>query len=116
MSLIPSTHRLQVRKWIEATAPDAMGNTDGTLSPPRDWYVRSVDPVSTREPGRENRDLAQIAFTIHADKTILVPSYRDVVIIDGKEYQVDGEPDDWTQGPWANPAAGVTVWVKRQEG
>ena len=119
MSLIPSPHRLFVRKY-QAGAQDPMGNAEGGLGAPMVWWVRSIDPVSSREPGRENRDLSQIAFTIHADKSGTVPSARDVVIVDRgdgpKEYQVDGEPDDWTQGPWANPAAGVTVWVKRLEG
>ena len=113
--MIPSPHTLQVRKW-SAGAEDVMGNASEGLADPVPWRVRSVDPVSNREPGAEHRDLATIAYTIHADKTDLVPSYRDVVVINGKEYPVDGEPDDWTRGPWANPVAGVTVWVKRAEG
>lgn len=114
--MIPSPHRLEVRKWIASTEPDEMGNSDGSLGLPRPWFVRSIDPVSNREPGLDHRDLAEIAYVIHADKSFLVPSYRDVVVINGKEYPVDGEPDDWTNGPWANPAAGVTVYVKRAEG
>lgn len=113
--MIPSPHVLQVRKWSSGEA-DAMGNATEGLADPVAWPVRSVDPVSNREPGADRRDLATIAYTIHADKTALVPSYRDVVVIDGKEYPVDGEPDDWTRGPWVNPVAGVTVWVKRAEG
>jgi hypothetical protein len=60
--------------------------------------------------------MANIAYVIQADKTPAVPDYRDVVIVDGKEYPVDGHPDDWTRGPWANPVAGVTVYLKRVEG
>lgn len=115
-SPIPSPHRLQVRRYIVATEADELGNYPEGLADPVDWMVRSVDPVSNREPGRDHRDLATIAFTVHADKSALVPSYRDVVIYGGKEYPVDGAPDDWTMGPWANPAAGVTVWLKRVEG
>lgn len=100
----------------KATEPDAMGNYPETLGDPVPWWVRSVDPVSNREPGLEHRDASTIAFAVHADKTDDVPSYQDVVVYAGREYPVDGAPDDWTMGPWANPAAGVTVWLKRIEG
>lgn len=113
--MIPSPHTIQVRRWT-AGAEDVMGNASEGLGAPEPWQVRSIDPVSNREPGADHRDLAEIAYTIHADKSAQVPTYRDVVIINGKEHPVDGEPDDWTNGPWTNPAAGVTVWVKRVEG
>lgn len=112
----PSPHRLQVRKYVPATEPDEFGNLGGTLADPVDWWVRSVDPVPNRETATANRDLATLAYSIQADKSPQVPSYRDVVVYDGQEYPVDGRPDDWTVGPWANPAAGVTVYLKRVEG
>ena len=40
----------------------------------------------------------------------------DLVVVDGKDYPVDGQPDDWTRGPWANPVAGITVYLRRVEG
>lgn len=115
MSIVPSPHRIQVRRY-EVGADDEFGNAGMALGDPEYWSVRSIDPATGREPGAELRDMATIAFVIQADKTALVPGYRDVVVIDGKEYPVDGQPDDWTRGPWANPAAGVTVWVRRVEG
>jgi hypothetical protein len=60
--------------------------------------------------------MTTIAYVIQADKTTDMPGYRDVVVVDGKDYPVDGQPDDWTRGPWANPVAGVTVYLKRVEG
>jgi hypothetical protein len=114
--VIPSPHTVQVRRWTEPTEPDEFGNLEGFLGDPQPWQVRSIDPVSNREPGADNRDLATIAKVIHADKSSQVPGYRDTVVVDGLEYPVDGTPDDWTRGPWPNPAAGVTVWLKRVEG
>lgn len=114
-SPIPSPHRIFVRHF--GVGPDdEFGNATETLGDPEPWYVRSIDPASGREPGAELRDLASIQYVIQADKSVQVPGYRDTVVIDGQEHEVDGHPDDWTRGPWANPAAGVTVWVKRVEG
>lgn len=93
-----------------------MGNLQGTYGPPVDWMVRSVDPVTGREPGLENRDAALLAYAIQADNAPEVPGYRDLVVVDGVEYLVDGRPDDWSRGPWPNPAAGVTVYLRRVEG
>ena len=114
--MIPSPHTVQVKRWVESTVPDPRGNTPGSFAAPVPWRVRSIDPVSNREPGAEHRDLSTIAHVIHADKTGQVPGYRDLVVIGNDEFAVDGYPDDWTNGPWPNPAAGVTVWLKRVEG
>lgn len=115
MSLIPSLNRLDVKRF-STTTKDDFGNDVPVYGDPQPWWVRSVDPVSSREPNQPNRDMATIAYVIQADKTDAVPTYRDVVVVDGKDYPVDGNPDDWTRGPWANPAAGVTVYLKRVEG
>lgn len=115
MSLIPSPHRLQVKRYV-ASVKDEMGDTTTTYADPVEWWVRSVDPVSSREPNQPNRDMANIAYVVQADKTSAVPTYRDIVVVDGTDYPVDGQPDDWTRGPWANPAAGVSVYLRRVEG
>lgn len=116
MSVIPSPHRISVRRFTVGTVKDEFGNYPETYSDPIPWDVRSIDPISSREPGLQFRDMSTIVHVIQADKTAAVPGYRDRVIVDGKEYAVDGEPDDWTRGPWGNPAAGVTVYLKRVEG
>ena len=115
MTLIPSPHRVQVRRYL-GTANDPMGNSVPSLDAPVDWWVRSIDPASSRDANQANRDMTTIAYVIQADKTSAVPGYRDVVLVDGVEYPVDGTPDDWTRGPWFNPVAGVTVYLTRVEG
>lgn len=116
MSVIPSPHTVLVRRMVQATEPDDFGNFPEALGDPQPWPVRSIDPANGREPGAPLRDLATIAYVIQADKTAQVPTYKDTVVVDGVEHEVDGNPDDWTRGPWPNPAAGVTVWLKRVEG
>lgn len=115
MSTVPSPYILGVRRFV-AGVTDEFGNATDAWSAPLDWPVRSVAPASSDEPGGDHRDLSVVIYMVHADKTDDLPGVRDRVVIDGKEYPVDGEPDDWTRGPWANPAAGVVVWVKRAEG
>ena len=114
-SPIPSPHKLRVRKYIPG-AKDDWNNAVDSWADPYDWMVRSVDPVSNREVPQANRDLANIAYVVQADVGPLVPGYRDKVLVGDDEYDVDGRPDDWSKGPWPNPVAGVTVWLKRVEG
>lgn len=114
-SPIPSPHLVKVRRYV-AGAKDEFNNAVDAWQDPTDWWVRSIDPVTGREPDQSFRDLASLALKIEADKTPDVPTYRDIVIVDGVEYPVDGRPDDWTQGPWTNPVAGVTVYLRRVEG
>lgn len=115
MSAVPSPHRISVRRFV-AGAKDEFNNSVPEWGDPEPWDVRSIDPVSSREPGLQFRDMNTIVHVIQADKTPQVPGYRDRVVVDGDEFDVDGTPDDWTRGPWANPAAGVTVYLKRVEG
>ena len=115
MGVVPSPHTLGVRRFT-AGAVDEFGNATDAWADPVPWRVRSVAPATSDEPGGEHRDLSVVIYTVHADKTADVPGVRDLVVIDGKEYPVDGEPDDWTRGPWANPVAGVAVWVRRADG
>lgn len=115
MSLVPSPYIVGVRRFADG-ALDEFGNATDAWAEPVNWWVRSISPATSDEPGADHRDLSVVIYTIHADKTPDAPGVRDLVVIDGKDYPVDGEPDDWTRGPWVNPAAGVVVWVKRAEG
>ena len=38
------------------------------------------------------------------------------VLVDGHWHDVVGTPDDWTRGPWHNPASGVIVELRRVDG
>ena len=114
MSVVPSPYWLTVRTRTEGVK-DAFGNVTTTW-PERDWRVRSVAPGAMVDPAEPNRDLGSIAYTVHADADSQPPTRLDKVVIDGEPFDVDGDPADWTRGPWPNPAAGVVVLLKRSEG
>ena len=115
MSVVPSRYVLGVRRFTTG-AVDEFGNPTDSWADPTDWPVRSWSSTTATEPGAEHRDLSVVVFSIYADKSSEMPGVRDLVVIEGREYAVDGEPADWTHGPWENPAAGVTVFVRRAEG
>ena len=114
MGVVPSPYRVTIRARTEG-AKDAFGNV--TVSwPERDWLVRSVAPGAMADPSDPNRDRGNIAYTVHADADSRPPTRLDKVVIDGEPFDVDGDPQDWTRGPWPNPVAGVVVELKRSEG
>ena len=112
--MIPSPYTLTIRVRTEG-AKDAFGNVTVTW-PEREWRVRSVAPGAMADPANPNRDLSQVAYSVHADADSGLPTRLDRVVLDDEDYDVDGDPADWTRGPWANPAAGVVVLLTRSEG
>lgn len=113
--LIPSPYTLQVRSRTE-TGKGPLGNPTYSWSASRSWSVRQIDPGQSAEPYLANRDLSSVEFAVHADSASGVPAAGDQVLVDNDWYDVDGEPADWTRGPWPNPVAGVVVLLKRIEG
>ena len=71
-------------------------------------------PVGRALPGEPGP--SSVEFAVHADSASGVPAAGDQVLVDNDWYDVDGEPADWTRGPWPNPVAGVVVLPKRIEG
>ena len=114
MSVVPSPYTLTVRARTVG-AQDAFGNVAVTWTE-RAWRVRSVAPGAMADPANPNRDLGEVAYTVHADADSQPPTRLDKVVIDGEPFDVDGDPADWTRGPWPNPVAGVVVELKRSEG
>lgn len=110
------TQALQVRRFSPAGEPDAHGNTAATYGDPESWVVRGLAPGAMDEPGNANRDLSLIEWTVYADANDSAPGERDLVLVDGDEFTVEGRPSDWTRGPWANPAAGLVIELRRAEG
>lgn len=112
---VPSPYVLSVKPFA-AGATDDYGNPVEGYGAPYDWPVRSIAPGAMDEPGQTLRDLSVVVYTIHADDSTLIPGLRDLVTVDGVDYPVNGTPKDWTRGPWANPAAGVVVELRRVDG
>lgn len=97
-------------------AKDSHGNAAVTYAAGTDWTVRGMAPGAFSEDGSQNRDRLEVVWTVYADKSDDMPSALDRVEALGETYEVSGEPQDWTLGPWANPVAGVVVELKRMEG
>ena len=54
-------------------------------------------------------------WTVYAPAGTVV-TVRDRVVWQGVTYFVAAHPDDFTAGPWNNPAAGVVFGLRRSEG
>ena len=115
MSLIPSPYTLTVRE-PGAPTTDGFGNTVPGAPSTHSWAVRSIDPGSSAEPLGANRDVSLVEYVIQADKTPDVPSEDADVQVAGEWFRVAKRPEDWTLGPWSNPAAGVVVLLERIDG
>lgn len=104
---------LQVRR---ATATkNAHGQTTYTFADPHDWAVYGLAPGARAEAVQPNRDVSEVAWTIFAPVSDDAPTAKDLVVLDGTEYPVEGEPQDWSRGPFGSPG-GLVVELKRGEG
>lgn len=106
---------LQVKRRTTA-GTDAHGNPVVTFADPVDWHVYGIKPTAATETMADNRDRSVVVWTVYAPADAQVPTEYDRVVVDGREYEVDGHPGDWTNGPWLNPLAGAVIELKRAEG
>lgn len=72
----------------------------------------AVAPRRSPEDHAAGAQAVIIGLTLYAPKA---PGPHDVVVIDGEEFQVDGEPGVW-QSPFSGHRPGVEVPLKRVEG
>lgn len=101
-----------VRKYV-AGVNDAHGNPVDYWLPPTPVEVYSIAPRVSVEPvtGR----LAAVEGLAVLAPAGLVVGPLDHVEIDGVEYEVDGDPGDWTRGPFGFKG-GVAILLKRAAG
>lgn len=110
--ITPSRHVVGHRKAAVVGA-DRYGNPVIEYGPAVDVAVRAIygptidGQVVDRDQDRDERSILADAGTVF--------STPDLVVIDGKDFEVD-KVTDWTHGPWVNPVAGVEIQVSRQEG
>ena len=98
-------------------APDAHNNPLETWTP--DVVPTRVQGVA---PGAQNdesvqpgRDVSEVAWTVYAPAGTLVGA-RDRIEWQGDLYFVNGEPRDYTHGPFRNFGQGVVIELRRTEG
>lgn len=115
MAFLATPYSVQVKRRGAPSGEDAHGNplppTVTTLTLP----VYGIQPGVNDEPGRANRDLSIIVYTILAPKHANLPAEADQVIVDGQEYAVEGRVKDWDRGPFGFEP-GVTFELRRAEG
>lgn len=111
--MIPTPHTVGVRAY-QSGAEDAHGNPVESWADPVDVPVHGISPGSD-EPHVTNRDLSIIEWTVYAPAGTHVGP-MDRVVIDGREFEVEGEVKDYSRGPWVNAVAGVVFELRRAEG
>ena len=114
--MLPTPHTIQVERWsANAASRDAHGNPAETYAAPEAVAVHWIGPAGSAEDALGGRRHAEAVLQIGAPAGTVI-DYRDRVLIDGARWQVVGEPQDYSRGPWAMPFAGVTFELKRDRG
>lgn len=109
---------LQVRRY-EGVDYDAHGNIIQVWGDPQVWPVYGFAPGPRSDVSdRTREEMTRIAWTVYAPNTAAGPGERDLVILNGDEYDVEGRPAPYDEGnPWPpHPTAGVVVELHRVEG
>lgn len=101
------------RVFSESEESDAHGNPVDSLAEPVEVLVYAIAPRFATEPD-PTRGAEVVGLNLLAPVgTVIGP--HDVVVIDGEDYEVDGETADWTRGPF-DWAPGVSINLKKAEG
>lgn len=107
---------LQVFKFVDG-GRDHLNNVLETWAPAEDWPVYSYHSGASPEAVLQGRETSTVAYTIYAPAAGYAPVGRDEVMIGGFRYQVDGETQDWTTGPFSSGLpAGLEVRLKKRRG
>lgn len=112
---LPTPHVLHVKRLIEG-AENAHGNPEPSYAAPQEWHVHGIAPGASERPDAAHRDASHILYTVYAPPNGEAPGTYDLVVVNGEDFGVEGEPADWTKGPWPHPTAGLVVELKRVEG
>lgn len=114
MSFLPTPITIGVKTYIENSF-DIYNNQSKEWETAVDVLVYSIAPTSTDEPSEAGRSSAVVTgLTVLAPVgTVIGP--KDIVIIDGDEYQVDGDISDWSKGPFSW-SPGIEIKLKRARG
>lgn len=108
-------HLLYVERYMEG-ADDPHGNPAPTWGVGEALSVWRVAPGVAGETRARGRDVASETLEVSLPIGSTPPGPQDRVLWRGHVWQVDGEPRDFTNGPWGSSFAGVLVTLKRWEG
>lgn len=111
---LPTPYVIGIRRWSEGESTPH-GYTRGKHGEPEQVLIHAVAPGPSKESIEAGRDADEVEWTVYAPPGVHV-SPRDLVVLDGTEFEVVGNTRDYTLGPWANPVAGVEIPLKRWRG
>lgn len=94
---------------------DAHGNEVESWAPPVDWRVHGYASGANDERADGTRDLSMVLWTVYAPATGL-PSVQDHVMLQGGEYAIEGDPQDYSHDPWGHGIGGAVVYLKKVNG
>ena len=114
MAGLPTPYTLQVRTYDPDTV-DAYNNPIDAWGDPVDWPVHAYASGANDEPEQPGRDLSMVLWTVYAPAENL-PGARDLVVLNGTEYKIEGEPRDYSHDPWQHRIGGAVVYLKDANG
>jgi len=96
----PTPYTVGVRMYGEA-GDDGFGNPVESWSDPVDVPVYGVAPGTPGEDYEPGRIASNIPMVVIGPSSSLADvSARDLIVWAGKEYEVDGVPEDFDHGPF----------------
>jgi hypothetical protein len=113
VNYLPTPYVVGVRKRVTG-AKDAHGNKVVTHGATTFISVYSIAPAYSNEPFEAGRQAVVTGLTVLAPSGTTIDE-DDLVVIDDKNYEVDGEIASWDRGPFGF-LPGVSITLKRVEG
>lgn len=106
---------LQFKPYVGA-GTDSHGNTIKTFGAPADWPVYGYVSGANTSPYDPNREhLSQVLWTVYAPVTGL-PDGMDRVTLGGTDYDIDGDPRDYSHDPFGHSVGQAVIYLKKAEG
>lgn len=110
----PHRYSVGVRRWHEGE-PTPHGYGAGYHGDPEPTPVFAFAPGPSEEEVAAGRRMSEVAWTVYAPAGTVVGA-RDLVVLNGVEYEADGDSRDYSFGPWSSAVAGVVFALKARQG
>lgn len=110
MPFIPANYTATLEAWDSSTV-DALGVPIAGWADPVSHPVCGWATPKSAEPKLAGHDRVTVDVELYAPSDFPAGP-RDRVTVGGHAFEVVGEPEDYTHGPWWNP--GVRVWNLRR--
>lgn len=118
----PTPYLLGILRWHGEENEYGDVVDDGLPGDPEPWPVHRIAPAVMEEPEGPSREQDVARLQVSAPVSGPMPGVRDKVVwLDGLDdlvrWDVDGEPRDWSKGPWRHPFnQSFTVEIVRVRG